>query len=147
MSTEQHRPVITYIDQDGYPVEAPRKQALGGHGPRAQFSPGITVSAGAVHVTAAPQDIGAAGDAGADPDLLAPAWRAGMLTGAGTIVLALLMMVLTSGLLAVVVWPLAAFTLVMGVSLIGGTIEARRNARRKGLTGLRAQHTPESSLK
>ncbi len=62
--------------------------------------------------------------------VLSPVWRTGTAVGLLGLVVGMLMILGTSGLAAVVLWPLGALSLISGASVLWATHQARRAARR-----------------
>lgn len=61
---------------------------------------------------------------------LRPVWSTGIVTGTVILLTGLLMIALTKGLAAVIFWPLGAFAAIIGTTVLGTTLAARRTARR-----------------
>ncbi|MGK2348164.1 hypothetical protein [Actinomyces sp. W5033] len=74
---------------------------------------------------------------------LSPVWRTGTVVGLAGFVIGLLMIVGTSGLAAVVLWPLGALSVISGTSVLWATHQARRAARRMNVqvTRVHVAHT------
>ncbi|GAV95668.1 Uncharacterised protein [Actinomyces denticolens] len=94
-----------YIDESGAPIEAPQV--------RLDARPGAFA-----------RDEGVPGQVGRGA--LAPVWRTGITAGAVLACLGLLAIVLGRGAAALVLWPLGAFGLVVGTTIMMVTLRARR---------------------
>lgn len=94
-----------YIDESGAPIEAPQVR--------------LDARSGAFA-----RDEGVPGQVGRDA--LAPVWRTGITAGAVLACLGLLAIVLGRGAAALVLWPLGAFGLVVGTTIMMVTLRARR---------------------
>lgn len=110
---EQTHPV-TYVDVDGTPLHPP----LGPHDfclddLEQSFAASQTPLNGTMNVQA-----------------LTPIWSTGIMTGSAILLVGLLMIALTKGLAAVIFWPLGAFAAIIGMTVLGTTLAARRAARR-----------------
>ncbi|WP_159716837.1 hypothetical protein [Actinomyces marmotae] len=92
-----------YIDESGAPIQAPRDRFAGRPG---AFAEGV------------PDPLGR--------DLLAPVWRTGIGAGAVLACVGLLAIVLGRGAAALVLWPLGAFGVVVGTTIMMAAIRARR---------------------
>ena len=116
----QSRAPVTYIDADGTPIEAPS---------------GLDADAGRTGSGARTSMFAHPNDAVEEPSLaeaMKAMWRAGMAWATFVFVIGLLMVVLSSGLVAVVLWPLGTFTMIVAASVLWATITARRMARDAG---------------
>lgn len=69
------------------------------------------------------------GEAGDVVDVLNPLWRTGTIVGLLGLAVGLLMIIGTSGLAAVVLWPLGALSIITGTSVLWATRQARRASR------------------
>ena len=115
MRNEADEASVTYIDADGTPIEAPS---------------GLDADAGRTGSGARTSMFAHPNDAVEEPSLaeaMKAMWRAGMAWATFVFVIGLLMVVLSSGLVAVVLWPLGTFTMIVAAS-----ITARRMARDAG---------------
>lgn len=92
-----------YIDESGVPIEAPHDRFDDRPG---AFAEGV------------PDPLGRG--------LLAPVWRTGIGAGAILACVGLLAIVLGRGAVALVLWPLGAFGLVVGTTIMMVTFRARR---------------------
>lgn len=68
-------------------------------------------------------------EAGDVAGVLNPLWRTGTVVGMLGLAIGLLMIIGTSGLAAVVLWPLGALSIITGTSVLWATREARRASR------------------
>ena len=109
---------ISYIDVDGNPLTPPTGASEAAYND----------SAGARTSTQTSDNGQPGGTAGLD--MLTPVWSTGITSGTTIIAVGLLMFFLTKGLAAVVFWPLGAFTVIMGTTVLGTTLAARRATRR-----------------
>ncbi|GGO97813.1 hypothetical protein [Actinomyces gaoshouyii] len=92
-----------YIDESGAPIEAPRDRF--GDRPGA-FAEGVPHPRGR--------------------SLLAPVWRTGIGAGGILACVGLLAIILGRGAAALVLWPLGAFGVVVGTTIMMATFRARR---------------------
>ena len=115
--TSRSRSAVEYIDENGNPLTGPdaARSADGAAGPEGQ--PAFVVRS---------FTIGGASAGAPSRGLLGSVWRAGVTTGIVVMLAGLAMIALTSGLAAVVCWPLGAFTMVTGGSVLWATLAARR---------------------
>ena len=70
------------------------------------------------------------GHHGAGLEALASVWSTGIGTGVAIAVPGLLMIALTKGMAAVVFWPLGAFAVIVGVTVLATSVAARRATQR-----------------
>lgn len=68
-------------------------------------------------------------EAGDVAGVLNPLWRTGTVVGMLGLAIGLLMIIGTSGLAAVVLWPLGALSIITGTSVLWATRQARRASR------------------
>ena len=117
MRNEADEASVTYIDADGTPIEAPS---------------GLDADAGRTGSGARKSMFAHPNDAVEEPSLaeaMKAMWRAGMAWATFVFVIGLLMVVLSSGLVAVVLWPLGTFTMIVAASVLWATIGAPDGAR------------------
>lgn len=108
---------VEYIDENANPVTGPgtARSAYAAAGPDGR--PAFVVRS---------FTIGGASAGAPSRGLLGSVWRAGVATGIVVMLAGLAMIALTSGIAAVVCWPLGAFTMVTGGSVLWATLAARR---------------------
>lgn len=108
---------VEYIDENANPVTGPdaARSADGAAGPEGQ--PAFVVRS---------FTIGGASAGAPRSRILGSVWRVGIATGIAVMLIGLAMIALTRGIAAVVCWPLGAFTMVTGGSVLWATLAARR---------------------
>ncbi len=107
---------------------------IGPHGPLRDMNVYDTNSTGSERVVA---DDGASGQwevsatdgSGNVSGVLSPVWHTGTVVGVLGVVVGLAMILGTSGLAAVVLWPIGALSFISGASVLWATHQARRAAR------------------
>lgn len=115
--TSRSRSAVEYIDENGNPLTGPdaARSAGGAAGPEGQ--PAFVVRS---------FTIGGASAGAPRSRILGSVWRVGIATGIAVMLIGLAMIAMTSGIAAVVCWPLGAFTMVTGGSVLWATVAARR---------------------
>ena len=116
-----HRVPVTYIDADGTPIEAPRDLEAGRD--NADEQPAVFVHMRMSRMSSV--ELGSS-----SVRALEPVWRTALVGAAVAFVAGALMVALSSGLAAVVLWPLGGFTMIVAASALWGAWTARRLARR-----------------
>ncbi len=115
-----HGVPVTYIDADGRPIEAPRGLDAGRDDAGERPAMFVHMSCRVSSVELGSSSVRA----------LEPVWRTALVWAAVAFVAGALMVALSSGLAAVVLWPLGGFTMIVAASALWGAWTARRLARR-----------------